>query len=302
MTSLAIWLTVPVLFYLLYRAAIWGGSKVILRSYRRPPSKVRSEFGYEHPDDLNIPNEALAVEVEPGIVLTGWLMRSTAPPRGLLVHLHGIWDSCRPRLPLAARMLPHGFDCVFYDSRGNGESGGRYCTYGLKEKFDLIKVIDAVAAMGVDTSRIALVGHSMGGATAVYASEIDPRIKALVLEACYRDLPSAIFDYARVFVPFLPRFIIQGSTRIAMAKGEFNPDELSPLKAMPQIEIPALVVQGTRDVRIKPHYARELFDAKPEPKELCMIEGARHGRLAFEGGEAYMARLEAWLCEQFPIC
>jgi len=290
-----------VVLYLLYRVAIWGGSKVILRSYRRPPSKVRSEFGYEHPDDFQLASEELAVEVEPGMVLRGWLMRSSAPRRGLLIHLHGIWDSCRPRLPLAARMIPHGFDCVFYDSRGNGESGGRYCTYGLKEKYDLIKVIDTVAAMGVDTERIAIVGHSMGAATAVYATELEPRIKGVVLEACYRDLPTAIFDYARVFVPFLPRLIIRGATEIAMLKGDFNPYELSPLDAMPNLTIPALIVQGTADVRIKPQYANELYDAKPEPKELYFIEGARHGRLPFEGGEPYLAKLKAWLCEQFPI-
>lgn len=301
MTTAIFLLTAVVVLLVLYRLAVWGGSKVILRSYRRTPARVRSEFGYEHPDDFNLSNEPISVEVEPGMVLKGWVMRTSTPRRGLLIHLHGIWDSCRPRLPLAARMIPQGFDCVFYDSRGNGESGGRYCTYGQKEKHDLIKVINHVGDRGIDTSTIVLVGHSMGAATAVYAADCEPRIKGLVLEACYRDLPTAISDYARVFVPFLPTFIIRGSTRIAMARGDFDPYMLSPLQVMPRLKQPALIVQGTADRRIKPKYARELFAEKPEPKELYFIEGARHGRLPFEGGETYAAKLDSWLCSHFPV-
>jgi len=284
-----------------YHTLVWGATRGILRSYRRPASRVQREFGYRDPDDFGLANEPLEVTVSPDIVLRGWLMRTDRPRRGVLVHLHGIWDSCRPRLPLAARMVPHGFDCVFYDSRGNGDSGGRYCTYGQEEKYDLRKVLDAVADRGVDTSQVAVVGHSMGAATAVYAATLDARIKALVLEACYRDLPTAVRDYARIFVPFLPDGVIRAAIRRAAAKGEFDPYKLSPLDTIAEATQPALIVQGTADRRIKPRYARELFVAKPEPKELYMIEGGRHGRLPFQGGEAYAAKLEAWLLARMPV-
>jgi hypothetical protein len=292
---------VAAVLYGLYRIAIIWGTWAILRSYRRPPSRVRVQFGYDKPEDFGLAYEALKVPVAPGIVLAGWLFRTTVPRRGVMVHLHGIWDSCRPRLPLAARMVPHGFDCVFYDSRGNGESGGRYCTYGQEEKHDLIKVLDFVQNLGIDTSRVAIVGHSMGAATAVYAAEIEPRIKALVLEACYRDLPTAIRDFARVFVFFAPEFIIRKAERRASRIGRFDPASLSPLRAMPNLHQPTLFVQGTADRRIKPHYVDELFAVKPEPKELYLIDGARHGRLPFEGGDAYAARLDAWICAHMPV-
>ena len=67
------------------------------------------------------------------------------------------------------------------------------------------------------------------------------------------------------------------------------------------MKIPVLLVQGTADRRIKPHYAREHYDAKPRPRELHFIEGARHGRLWHEGGEPYMQVLERWLCAQMPV-
>jgi pimeloyl-ACP methyl ester carboxylesterase len=190
---------------------------------------------------------------------------------------------------------------VFYDSRGHGVSGGHTCTYGEREKYDLIRVLDAVEARGVSTTHVAVVGHSMGAATAVYTTRLDTRIRALVLEACYRDLPTAVFDYARVIVPFLPAAIIRRALHMAARKGGFHPADLSPLAAMPDLKMPVLFVQGTADRRIKPHYVREHFRAKPEPKELHYVEGAGHGRVWHEGGDRYMQKLTDWLCAQMPV-
>jgi alpha-beta hydrolase superfamily lysophospholipase len=285
----------------LYALLLWIGTRGILRSYRRTPAVVEREFGFRHPRDLGLEAEELSVSVAPGLTLKGWLMRTGAPRRGVLVYHHGIWDAGAPRLRLAAHMVPRGFDAVFYDSRGHGVSGGRYCTYGVQESLDLIKVLAAVETLGVDVSRVAIVGHSMGGATAVYTATKDDRIKALVLEACYRDLPTAIRDYSRLIIPFLPEFIIRRAQERAGRIGGFDPGRLSPLNSMPHLKIPVLIVQGTMDRRIKPQYAREHFDAKPEPKDLHYIEGARHGRLWHEGGEPYMQVLEEWLCAHMPV-
>ena len=304
--NLLFWIVLPLvgaalLVWGLYRLLRYVAVRGILRSYRRMPERVREEFGYSHPDDLNLVSEELAVEVEPDLRLKGFLMRTSAPRRGLLVYHHGIWDAARPRLSLAARMVPEGFDCLMYDSRGHGESEGRYCTYGKKESADLIRFLDVLELRGVDTSATAVVGHSMGAATAVYAAMRDPRICALVLEACYRDLPTAVRDYARLFVPMLPQAIIDRALDIAAARGDFDPAELSPRNLMPRLAIPVLFVQGTFDRRIKPHYAQEHYDAKMEPREIYWIQGAHHGRVWREGGREYTEKLAEWLCAQMPV-
>lgn len=294
--SLVLFIAFAAVHFLVLKLCVRG----ILRSYRRSPDRIKQEFGFSHPKDFNLDYEDLIVEVEPGISVSGWLIRAQSARRGVLVYHHGIWDAGSPRLPLAERMTPKGFDCVLYDSRGQGRSGGRYCTFGEREKFDLIKILDAVDAKGVDTSHVAVVGHSMGAATAVYAAGIDSRIKALVLEACYRDLPTAVHDYARLLVPVLTRSMVDKALVRAGQIGEFEPADLSPIKLMPGLTIPVLFVQGTADQRIKPQYAEEHFDAKPDPKELHFIEGARHGRLWHEGGIDYLNKLEGWLCSNMP--
>jgi fermentation-respiration switch protein FrsA (DUF1100 family) len=187
-----------------------------------------------------------------------------------------------------------------YDSRGHGQSGGRYCTYGFRESADLIRILDELGTQGLPVSRVALVGHSMGAATAVYAAVRDKRIQAVVLESCYRDLRTAIRDYARLLIPFIPEFLIRQAEKRASRKAGFDLDALSPLSHMSRLEIPVLIVQGTADRRIKPPYAQEHFDAASEPRELYWIEGARHGRVWRDGGLAYQEKLRAWLEEHMP--
>jgi hypothetical protein len=287
------------LLYLLLLAAVALG---ILRSYRRTPERVRREFGFAEPEDLGLAGERLTLEVESGITLRGFLFRCTGPgpARGLVVYHHGIWDACRPRLQLAQDLTPRGFDVLLYDSRGHGQSGGRFCTYGQCESADLLCVLNTLGSRGLPVSRVAIVGHSMGAATAVYAAVRDSRIRALVLEACYRDLRTSIRDYARLWIPFLPEFIIRQAESWAASRAGFDLTSLSPLKLLPALTIPVLFVHGTADRRIKPAYAQECFNATPQPRELHWIEGARHGRVWHEGGQAYRLKLATWLDDHMP--
>lgn len=286
---------------LLYRLALWGSVKAILRSYRRSPAKVRREFGFAEPEDLGLEAERIQVTVEPDLVLKGFLFKASGPSRGVVVYHHGIWDACRPRLRLAALLQPEGFDVAMYDSRGHGGSGGRYCTYGFRESADLSLVLDLLERRGCPVSSTAVVGHSMGAATAVYAASVDPRIRAVVMESCYRDLRTAIRDYARFWFPPIPEFLIRQAETRAASEAGFDLDALSPLAHMSRLDIPVLIVQGTADRQIKPVYAQEHFEATPEPRELYWIEGARHGRVWHEGGKVYEEKLLSWLLAHLPV-
>lgn len=286
---------------LLYRVILALSTRAILRSYRRSPEAVRREFGFAEPEDLGLTAERISVEVEPGITLQGFLFRHQGPARGLVVYHHGIWDACRPRLGLVKVLQPAGFDVLMYDSRGHGSSGGRYCTYGFRESQDLSRVLDYIDQRGWPVSNVAVVGHSMGAATAAYAAAADPRIHAVVLESCYRDLRTAIRDYARLLLPFIPEFLIRQAEVRAANKAGFDLDTLSPLAHMSKLHIPVLIVQGTEDKRIKPAYAQEHFEATPEPRELYWIEGAHHGRVWREGGETYGQKLRDWLESHMPV-
>jgi hypothetical protein len=86
----------------------------------------------------------------------------------------------------AARALSsEGFAVLRFDFSGSGESTGDYKDITLTQQVEeAIKAIDfAEAHSSIDSNRIILLGHSMGGAIASTAVALDRRISRLVLWA-----------------------------------------------------------------------------------------------------------------------
>jgi pimeloyl-ACP methyl ester carboxylesterase len=84
----------------------------------------------------------------------------------------------------AARALAEaGYYVLRFDFAGSGESTGDYGALGLDSMIDQTRTaIDYLYDMDcVDPSRITLVGHSLGGATALLTAVKDRRVKSLVL-------------------------------------------------------------------------------------------------------------------------
>ncbi|MDA8736259.1 alpha/beta fold hydrolase [Opitutales bacterium] len=78
----------------------------------------------------------------------------------------------------AAALNAAGFDTLRFSFAGNGDSAGDFRDATItKEVGDLNAVIDAAAA---SYTKIAYIGHSMGGAVGVIQASTDVRIRALV--------------------------------------------------------------------------------------------------------------------------
>ena len=86
---------------------------------------------------------------------------------------------------LAGAIADAGFVVLRYDKRGVGQSGGRLESASLADFADDLRaaVRFLSARKDIDRKRIAVVGHSEGGAVAMMAAAKDKRIAALVLVA-----------------------------------------------------------------------------------------------------------------------
>lgn len=85
----------------------------------------------------------------------------------------------------ARRFAQEGYLALRFDLIGCGESAGEYGETGLESFVTQTRdVIEYVSSLDcVDLSRIIVVGHSLGGATALLAAARDKRVKRLVLWA-----------------------------------------------------------------------------------------------------------------------
>lgn len=251
----------------------WGAN-AILYPYRRPLVGA--------PD---IPHEPLAFAGDGGIALRGWRFPAQGPRRGTLVYLHGVADNRVGGIGLAHRFGPKGWDVIAYDGRAHGASGGTACTYGVLEKRDLVRALDAAG-----TDRVVLFGSSLGAAVALQAAPLDPRIRGVIAQSPFSSLEEVARDRAPWFATDAE---VGQALAVAQMKGGFTVGEASPVAAARDIRVPVLLIHGARDRATRPEHSRRIEAALGGPKRLLVVPGAGHDD-TLRGGEVW-AEIERWL-------
>jgi pimeloyl-ACP methyl ester carboxylesterase len=220
---------------------------------------------------------------------------------------------------LANALADAGFLVLRYDKRGIGQSGGRIETAGFAEYAEDLRA--AVKFVGdrkdVDPKRIAVVGHSEGGAVALVAAAREKRIAALVLLAAPgvsgSDLVLAqqkrlldrsnLSDEDRQAKIDLQKQIHEavitgkgGETLPANVRRQIDNAEFSsilthdPAKIVPKVRQPILIVQGSLDTQVDPSNADRLADLARArkggaPVEVVKIPGVNHLMVPATTGE-----------------
>jgi uncharacterized protein len=221
-----------------------------------------------------------AVRAPDGVELRGWKIRPLSPNGNWALLFHGVSDNRTGVFGAAQILLRHGYSVVMMDSRAHGESGGDMATYGWKERYDTVAITNALYATE-KVSHLYALGVSMGAAIALQSAAVEPRIEGVVAEDPFADLREVSYDYAGLhFSPLLGKTLFRIATieaMPAMAKaGGFNPDDVSPEKAVAARAFSVLLICGTRDRTIPCRHAERIYRAARGPKELWIVDGAQH--------------------------
>jgi alpha-beta hydrolase superfamily lysophospholipase len=238
--------------------------------------------------------EDFTVQAPDGVELRGWKVHPPASNGDWVLLFHGVSDNRSGTLGHAEFLLRHGYSVVMMDSRAHGASGGDMATYGWKERDDTVAIVDALCSTESVRHLYAL-GVSMGAAIALQSAAVEPRIEGVIAEDPFADLREVSYDYGGLrFSPFLGETLFRPATIFgmdAMAKaGGFNPDEVSPEKAVAARPFPVLLICGTRDHTIPCRHAERIYKAATGPKELWVVEGAEHASALGHAPADY----EAW--------
>jgi len=248
--------------------------------------------GLLHPVRRPLPPEPAldhrSVEFESGgLRLRGWFFPAEAPRREItVVYLHGVGDNRASGVWIAGQLVRRGFDVLAYDSRGQGASEGDACTYGVRERHDVSRALDAVGAR-----KAVLVGVSLGAAVALQAAPDEPRVMAVVAVASFSDLESV----ARERAPFVAsRSQVDEALARAEREGRFRVADASPVEAARRIRIPVLLVHGAKDTETSPEHSMRIEAALGGARQFLVVEGAGHGDAL---GKAWPA-IEAWVIDR----
>jgi pimeloyl-ACP methyl ester carboxylesterase len=243
--------------------------------------------------------EDFSVTAPDGVELRGWKVRARAPNGDWVLLFHDVSDNRTGVVGHAEFLLRHGHSVVMMDSRAHGESSGDMATYGWKERYDTVAIVNAFYA----TERVrhlAALGVSMGAAIALQAAAVEPRIEAVVAESPFADLREVSYDYGGLdFSPLLGKTLFRPATILAMdgmaKSGRFPPDSVSPEKAVASRPFPVLLICGTRDHRIPCRHAERIYRSAIGTKELWIVEGAPHAAALGRAPEEYEDRVVRFL-------
>jgi len=230
-----------------------------------------------------------------GAELRGWKIKPPMPNGDWVLLFHGVSDNRTGVLGHAEFLVRHGYSVVMMDSRAHGLSGGDMATYGWKERYDTVAITNALYATE-SVRHLDALGVSMGGAIALQSAAVEPRIEAVVAEDPFASLREASYDYAGLHVsPLLGMTLFRPAPIMALdaleKEGGFNPDDVSPEKAVAERPFPVLLICGTRDRTIPCRHAEQIYRAATGPKELWVVEGAQHASALGRAPRGYEDRV-----------
>ena len=240
----------------------------------------------------NLPPDLVGRSVEfpseSGATIHGWFIPGKKDT-GAIVLMHGVRANRLSMLD-RARFLSHaGYFVLLFDFQAHGESTGEHITFGYLESRDAQAAVSFLSA-NAPNEKIGVIGVSMGGAATLLASPpLD--VKAMVLEMVYPSLKQAVSDrltmrlgrWASVLRPLLtwqlkPRLGIDAET-------------LRPIDHVGRIRTPKLFIVGAQDQHTTLEESHQMFNAASEPKELWVVDGAKHVDLYPVTKEAYERRV-----------
>lgn len=238
-----------------------------------------------------------------GVLLKGWKIKPPDPSGDWVLLFHGVSDSRTGTLGPAEFLLRHRYSVVMMDSRAHGESGGAMCTYGWKERYDTVAVVNALYATE-DVRHLYALGVSMGAAIALQSAAVEPRMAAVVAEDPFANLREVTYDYAGLEIsPLLGKTLFRPASMTAVYEAEkeggFSADDVSPEKAVAARPFPILLICGTSDHRIPCRHAVRIYRAAKGPKELWEVQGAGHADAFGQAPAEYESRVLKFF-EKYP--
>jgi len=252
------------------------------------------------PLSLDLSYEDISITVEDSVQIKGyWIKNNFTPAKSLIIFIHGIGGCKEHFLGLAKHLSELGVESILLDSRAHGKSGGNFCTYGFKEKYDITKVIDYLKQKE-DSIPIGIWGNSMGGAIAIQALEADKRINFGIIESTFTSLEQIVYDYQKSYaygigLRPLCNLVLSEAGKLA----QFTPELVSPISSVKNIEQPIIIAHGEADEKIKFEYGKMLFEnLKSTQKRFLPVKGGTHTNLSKKGGKEYSNVIKNFILEQ----
>ncbi len=203
------------------------------------------------------------VVTDDGIRIAGWYIPAGAGlgPKGpTVVLIHGS-DHTKSEMLAWASVLHDSYNLVAFDLRNHGQSSGDQTTQGALEQLDLKAVLDWLVKTKAP-AKVAVLGLSLGAATAVNEATTDKRVNAVALGSMHATLANAA--QARLETAGYP-LSVAGAWAVLLGGLIRTGQDMSavdPVQAIARLgKRPVLLLSGGADRSVGRNDAQDILDA-----------------------------------------
>ena len=288
MSQTTIWAIVGIVV-LVYIILSTLAAFVLVRIPRLPLRDKPSSIGLEY-EDVSFPSR------KDNLTLKGWFMPGRKAFTIILITgmRQNRVDYRINSLNMAKGFVEKGFNVLFFDQRGRGESEGRGIVLTNFEK-DIGGAVDFVRQKKGADEQIGLIGLSAGAAATVIFSS-NEEVDAVVADSCFTST-SKVFAQKGSAMSKLPKPIVRlfGLGIWMMARIMYGYRRTDPADKIASVKCPILFIQGDKDDWVSIDVTERLYKISNNPNdEIWFVPNAGHTKTFGIDPEGYIERITAF--------
>lgn len=251
----------------------WTMSTMLIRPPRMNDGKAALVLKRLSPSDVGLKFEPKSFDVreESGRLLkiAAWWMPCESS-RATVVLIHGYADAKVGALAWAPMLHNLGLNILAIDLRAHGESDGKFCTGGVREREDVSQVIDRLRIDHPDeTQKLILFGISLGGAVSIGVAAQRDDVDAVICDSLYTSFGRAARVHGeRIAAPARSLHFI--AIKIAASRAGVDFGSVNPIDLISLIRCPIFLVFGENDAfvsQIDRNALKQLLFARSNPND-----------------------------------
>jgi len=224
---------------------------------------------------------------------------TTNVPAVIICHGFAKTKSERKFVELSRFLADKGLASLRLDFSGQGESEGDFEKLTIqKEASDLACAFSFLSKQKrINSSKIAIIGHSLGGAVAMLFQAQCQKANTLILLAPalqQKELLQNWYSKKQIILCQKEKYLDTPRGRVGMG---YLADALTFgwRETVAKIASPVLIIHGQKDDDIPVKYSRELLKAIKADKKLEIIESADHGLESYQAKREILKHSYSWL-------
>ena len=299
---IGILLLIQLLAYIIWRIALYSPKKGQGEDHRlQDNDRMRpyAERVHKRIDEWNaVPFESVTIAARDKKRLSAryYHIADDAP---LVICCHGYRGTPSRDFSIGSRIFQaRGCNLLHIEQRAHLGSEGHCIGMGVAERYDILAWIDWAQARFGQELRIVLCGISMGAASVLMVSGMQPpaAVKGVIADAPYtspKDILTGVIRAMRLPVPIVYPLLTYGAWLFGGVR--LNDPTADARKMVQKSQLPILLIHGEADDFVPCAMSKEIANANPEKIELHTFPNAGHGLSALTDEPRYAQIVNTYL-------